>query len=276
MSKRYLEVAVISDTHLGTFGCQAKELNNYLKSIKPKTLILNGDIIDIWNFRKNYFPSQHMKVIRQLFHMAAKGTEVIYITGNHDELLRKFTDLDLGNIKLCNKHVLDLNGDRAWVFHGDVFDGSVHGAKLLAKLGGVGYDMLIRINSWVNYGLEKLGREKYSFSKRIKNSVKKAVKYIGDFENTAAELAIDQGFDYVVCGHIHQPQMRSISNKKGKVMYLNSGDWIENLTALEYSGNAWKMYSYNPEEFKNMKTEGDSENAAVGFEELISLVNPLK
>ena len=276
MSKRYLEVAVISDLHLGTFGCCAKELNNYLKSIKPKTLILNGDIIDIWSFRKNYFPPEHLKVIRQIFHMASKGTEVFYITGNHDELLRKFTDLDLGNIKLCNKHVLDLNGEKAWLFHGDVFDSSVQGAKLLAKLGGVGYDFLIRVNSWVNFWLEKFGREKYSFSKRIKNSVKKAVKYISDFEDTAAELAIDQGFDYVICGHIHQPQMRKISNKKGEVTYLNSGDWIENLTALEYINQKWNMYTYSSEEFKNIKKETSSNDTSEGIEELLRLVNPIK
>jgi UDP-2,3-diacylglucosamine pyrophosphatase LpxH len=273
MSKRYLEVAIISDVHLGTFGSQAKELTNYLKSIKPKTLILNGDIIDIWSFRKNYFPPAHLKVIRQIFHMAAKGTDVYYITGNHDELLREFTDLDLGNIKLCNKHVLELEDKKAWIFHGDVFDSSVHGAKMVAKLGGIGYDLLILVNSWVNYWLEKFGKEKYSFSKRIKNSVKKAVKYISDFENTAAELAIDQGFDYVICGHIHQPQMREISNKKGKVTYFNSGDWIENLTALEYVNKEWSMYSYNPAEFKSIKADSNHENE-VSVEELMNLVNP--
>lgn len=274
MSKRYLDVAVISDCHLGTFGCQAKELNNYLKSIKPKTLILNGDIIDIWSFRKNYFPSSHMKVIRQIFHMASKGTEVIYITGNHDELLRKFTDLDLGNLRLCNKHVLELNGEKAWIFHGDVFDSSVHGAKLLAKFGGFGYDLLILMNSWVNFWLVKFGREKYSFSKRIKNSVKKAVKYISDFEDTAAELAIDQEFDYVICGHIHQPQMRTIENHKGKVQYLNSGDWIENLSALEYVNKKWSMYTYDAEHFKSAKQEQETKSSPE-FETLLRLVSPL-
>lgn len=274
MSKRYVDVVVVSDIHIGTFGCQAKELNNYLKSIKPKTLILNGDIIDIWSFRKNYFPPAHMKVIRQIFHMASKGTKVIYITGNHDELLRKFTDLKLGNIHLCNKHVLHLNGERVWLFHGDVFDSSVHGAKLLAKLGGMGYDILIRVNSWVNFWLEKFGRDKYSFSKRIKNSAKKALKYISDFEETAAELAIDQGFEYVICGHIHQPQMRIIENKKGKVHYFNSGDWIENLTALEYVNAKWNMYTYDADDFKSIKKEVKESGESKEFETLLRLVSP--
>lgn len=239
------EMVVISDIHLGTYGCKAKELMKYLQVIKPKVLILNGDIIDVWQFKKSYFPKSHLKVVKKLINFATKGTKVYYITGNHDESFRKFTDLELGNLKLCNKLNLEIDNKKAWFFHGDVFDASVQHSKWIAKLGGKGYDLLIQINNAVNWILIKMGREKYSFSKKIKNNVKKAVKYIGDFELTASELAIENQYDYVICGHIHQPQIRKIETKKGSCMYLNSGDWIENLSALEYDNGVWKIVYFD-------------------------------
>jgi len=245
LKRRKIELAVISDVHLGTYGCHADELIVYLNSIEPKKLVLNGDIIDIWQFNKRYFPASHLKVLRKLIGMASKGTEVYYITGNHDEMLRKFVPTNMGNFKILNKLVLPLDGKKAWIFHGDVFDISIQKAKWLAKLGGYGYDLLILVNSVVNWFLLKMGREKYSLSKRIKNSVKLALKYVNDFEQVAAELAIENGYDYVVCGHIHQPKKEIIENKMGKTMYLNSGDWVEHLTALEYSFKRWRLYHYN-------------------------------
>lgn len=255
--KRKLEVAIISDVHLGTYGCHAKELVTYLNSIEPKKLVLNGDIIDVWQFSKRYFPPTHMKVIKKIMDMASQGTEVIYITGNHDEMLRKFSDVTMGNISIVDKKVLELDGKKAWIFHGDVFDVSIQNAKWLARLGGYGYDLLILINRFVNWCLERLGREKYSLSKRIKNSVKSAIKYINDFEQTAAELAIENGFDYVICGHIHQPKMEIIENKHGKTMYLNSGDWVENFTALEYQFKRWKIYNYNHDKLSPFHADED-------------------
>ncbi|WP_312341925.1 UDP-2,3-diacylglucosamine diphosphatase [Chryseobacterium binzhouense] len=243
--KRNVELVVISDVHLGTYGCKAKELLRYLNSIHPKTLVLNGDIIDIWQFKKSYFPKPHLKVIKKIISFATKDTDVYYITGNHDEIFRKFTDFELGKLKVCNKLCLDVNNKKTWIFHGDVFDASVQHSKWIAKLGGKGYDFLIVINNLVNWFLEKIGKEKYSFSKKIKNNVKKAVKYIGDFELTASELAIDNEYDYVICGHIHQPQIREVTNKKGSCIYLNSGDWVENLSALEYHNEEWKIFSYD-------------------------------
>lgn len=275
--RRKMDLCVLSDIHLGTYGCHAKELNEYLKSIEPKVLVLNGDIIDIWNFRKRYFPKEHLKVVRNLLKMASKGTKVHYITGNHDEALRRFTDWNLGNIYLRNHLILKLDGKKAWFFHGDIFDHSIHQAKLIAKMGGWGYDFLIVANRWLNRLLEKMGRDKYSLSKRIKNSVKGAVKFIGDFEKVAAELAIDKEYDYVVCGHIHQPVMRNISNQKGEVMYLNSGDWIENCTALEYGNNHWSLYEYDflkrgkGEDFdKNTEEDEDDGNADMSAKELVT------
>ena len=243
--KRKIEVAVISDVHLGTYGCHAKQLLTYLNSIQPKKLVLNGDIIDIWQFSKRYFPKSHLRVIKKIIDMASDGVEVIYVTGNHDEMLRKFSDTTIGNISIVDKVVLELDGKKAWIFHGDVFDVSIQNAKWLAKLGGYGYDLLILLNRFINWCLERFGKEKYSLSKRIKNSVKSAVKYINDFEEVASELAIENRYDYVICGHIHQPKMLLKENKHGKTMYLNSGDWVENFTALEYQFKRWKIYNYN-------------------------------
>lgn len=244
MKKRKPDVVVISDVHLGTFGAHAHELCYYLSSIKPKILVLNGDIIDIWQFRKSYFPKSHLKVIQKILNLASKGTKVYYITGNHDEFLRKFSDTSIGNFKIVDKLVLELDHKKAWIFHGDVFDASVQHSKWIAKLGGIGYDYLILLNRFINWCLKKMGKEPYSFSKKIKASVKKAVKHISDFETTATDLAIEKNYDYVICGHIHEPKIIEKENKNGSTTYLNSGDWVENLTALEYHKKHWKLYRY--------------------------------
>ncbi|MEY2595379.1 MAG: hypothetical protein RI965_651 [Bacteroidota bacterium] len=249
MSKRKLEVVVLSDVHLGTYGCHANELVSYLRSIEPKLLVLNGDIVDIWQFRKHYFPAAHMQVIKEIFSLMAKGTKVVYITGNHDETLRRYSGLELGNLQLLDKLVIDIDGKKTWIFHGDVFDATTKGsAKLIAKFGGHGYDLLILINRGINWLLKILGKEKMSLSKKVKNSVKKAVSWINNFEQTAAELAIENHYRYVICGHIHQPQIKNVKNEKGEVVYMNSGDWIENLTTLEYENGEWKIYTFNEEE----------------------------
>lgn len=255
MSKRNVDVVVISDVHLGTYGCHAKELLKYLKSIRPKTLILNGDIIDIWQFSKSYWPESHMKVIRKLMKFVSEGVQVHYLTGNHDEMLRKFDGMEMGGFHLQNKLILNLDGKKGWFFHGDVFDVTMQHSKWLAKMGAVGYDTLILLNSFVNWVLTKAGREKMSFSKKIKAKFKDAVKFINSFEQTAAELAIEKGYDYVVCGHIHQAEMREISTDEGKVTYLNSGDWVESLTALEYHEQQWTVFKYNHEDFIKDETD---------------------
>lgn len=255
--KRKVEIAVISDVHLGTYGCQAKQLLTYLNSINPKKLILNGDIIDIWQFSKRYFPKTHLQVIKKIIDMAADGVEVIYITGNHDEMLRKFSNTSIGNISIVDKIVLDLDGKKAWFFHGDVFDVAIQNAKWLAKLGGYGYDLLILFNRCVNWCLELMGKERYSLSKKIKNNVKGALKYISDFENVVSGLAIDNGYDYVICGHIHQPKMLIKENKMGTTMYLNSGDWVENFTALEYQFKRWKIYNYQNDKLSPFFVDDD-------------------
>ena len=244
MKKRKVEVVVISDVHLGTYGCHAGELLSYLKSIQPEIIILNGDIIDIWQFNKRYWPEAHMQIIRCIMDFLTTGVQVYYVTGNHDEMLRKFVGFEMGSLKIVNKVVLDLDGKKTWIFHGDVFDITMQNSKWLAKLGAKGYDALILINRMFNYFSEKVGKGKLSLSKKIKNSVKGAVKFINDFEQIAAGIAISNGYHYVICGHIHQPEIRKIQCREGEVIYMNSGDWIENLTSLEYYNGSWTQYYF--------------------------------
>ena len=250
MNYREADIVVLSDLHLGTYGCHAKEIVQYLQHIRPKWLILNGDIIDGWQFSKRYFPATHLQVIKEILNLTELGTRVVYITGNHDEMLRRYSGWQLSHFQLTDKLVLEIDGNMTWIFHGDVFDATTKGsAKVIAKLGGIGYDWLILINRLINWILIKLNRPKMSLSKRIKNSVKKAVAWIDDFEQTAAELAIEKGYKYVICGHIHQPQHRLMETEKGSVTYLNSGDWVENLTALEYAKGNWQLYQYQESDF---------------------------
>ena len=247
MNKRQLKIAVVSDIHLGTYGCRAKEVLHYLKSIEPEILILNGDIVDIWQFSKKYFPKSHMKVVRHILKMSMRGTEIYYITGNHDEMLRKFSDMDFGNIRLVNKLILDIEGSKTCFFHGDVFDFSIHHAKWLAKLGGKCYDALIILNTFVNHLSMKFGGKRVSLSKKIKMSVKQALSFINDFEEACAIYAIKEQCHTVVCGHIHQACIRDIVIGNDTVQYMNSGDWVESLTALEFNEGHWSMYNYMDE-----------------------------
>ncbi|WP_298474393.1 UDP-2,3-diacylglucosamine diphosphatase [uncultured Maribacter sp.] len=263
MKKRSVDIVVISDVHLGTYGCHAKELLKYLKSIKPKEVILNGDIIDIWQFNKRYWPKAHMKVVKLIMEWISKGVKVHYVTGNHDEMLRKFVGFKLGSFTIVNKVLLTIDDKKMWFFHGDVFDVTMQHSKWIAKLGAKGYDLLIVLNRMVNFISKKLGKGPVSMSKKIKNSVKSAVKFINNFEQIAADIAIENEYNYVVCGHIHQPAMREITTPKGGVMYLNSGDWIENLTALEYNNSEWTLYSYLEDTSVINQKEEDSEPTEV-------------
>ncbi|RBL92981.1 UDP-2,3-diacylglucosamine diphosphatase [Chitinophaga flava] len=271
--KRALDIVVISDVHLGIYGCHAKELVQYLDSIDPRIMVLNGDIIDIWQFSKRYFPKAHTKVIRKILKMIGKGTEVYYLTGNHDEALRKYAGFELSNFTIDNKLVLDVDGKKHWFFHGDVYDVTMKNSKWLAKLGGKGYDLLIILNRLVNHILEGLGREKMSFSKKVKQGVKSAIKFISDFEQTVAEIAVDKGFDVVCCGHIHQPLIKEMPVGDKSVTYLNSGDWVESLTALEYSQQQWTLYQHPVSKTKIVLPE-DEDDAASDWDAARVIVFP--
>jgi len=275
MEKRPVDVVVLSDVHLGTYGCRAKELVNYLKSITPNILILNGDIIDGWQFTKRYFPVAHMMVIKEIIQFITNGTRVFYITGNHDEMMRRYTDIQMGNFTLTDKLVLEIDNKMTWIFHGDVFDNTTKGsAKILAKLGSSGYNLLIRFNRFINFILKSLGRERVSISKKVMAGVN-ALSKVNEFETIAAELAIEKKYDYVICGHIHQPQKKIVETKDGKVTYLNSGDWVEHLTALEYQQNEWTIFEYDEKDFPVTQTIEMKPNVNVITDEINFYINSL-
>jgi UDP-2,3-diacylglucosamine pyrophosphatase LpxH len=243
--KRTLDICIVSDVHLGTYGCHAKELLNYLKSIKPKVLILNGDFFDIWQFNKKWFPAEHVKVVQRIMKMAMGGTKVYYITGNHDDALRRYSGFSIGNIHLRDSLVIQVGGEQHWIFHGDVFDLVIQYSPLLSKLGSQGYDWLIRLNRLVNKWRAMMGKPRMSFAAKVKHRVKEAVKFIADFEETAIRTAREKGYGFVICGHVHQPQIR----QEQGVTYLNSGDWVESLTTLEYNFGKWSIYTYDEADF---------------------------
>ncbi len=251
-----LEAVVISDTHLGTRSCKAHELLTYLKSVQPNNLILNGDIIDIWQFSKSYFPKTQLKVVRQIIKMMEQGTKVQYVVGNHDEALRRFVGTSVGNLSIVNKVVLDIHGAKSWIFHGDAFDVVMQHSKWLAKLGATGYALLTIINKIVNVFLALFGKMRISLSRDIKRMVKsKREDITTKFEKTVADLAIKKKYKYAICGHIHWPAKKIIENEHGRVMYLNSGDWVENVSALEFHNNEWNLVYFNEEETLIMDEE---------------------
>jgi UDP-2,3-diacylglucosamine pyrophosphatase LpxH len=172
--------------------------------------------------------------------------------------------------------VLNIDGKKAWIFHGDVFDVTMQHSKWLAKLGAVGYDTLILINSFVNWFLTAIGRQKMSFSQKVKASFKEAVKFINQFEQTAADLAVDKQYGYVICGHIHHAEIREITSTQntGSVLYLNSGDWVESLSALEYHNGKWEVFKYKPDDFntdadEDDKTDSEDLNAMLDVKNLL-------
>ena len=206
--------------------------------------------------------------------------EILYSQGHFSEILRKelkkcANELSIVPVKivvkrLSNKKVIDLNGQKAWFFHGDVFDVSMKYSKWVAKLGGIGYDLLIVINSLLNFLLIKMGYQKYSLSKKIKNGVKGAIKFINKFEETIVEIASERGYKYVVCGHIHQPNIKTITSNGSKVMYLNSGDWIENLTALEYNNGVWDLYYHDQNDSEDFDKDINDKNDKEIYAELMN------
>ncbi|HOY19101.1 MAG TPA: UDP-2,3-diacylglucosamine diphosphatase [Haliscomenobacter sp.] len=292
--KRELDIVILSDAHLGTYGCHAVELLNYLRNIKVGALILNGDFIDMWQFRKSYFPKEHLDIIQRILRMAAKGTQVYYITGNHDDALRRYSNFSSGNIHLRDTLELQIKGKSYWIFHGDIFDLFIKYSPFISKLGAKGYDYLIVFNRWINKLRAFFGLPRLSFSQKIKYSVKEAIKFVDDFEEKAIELAAEKGYDYVVCGHIHRAQIKSLERNGKPITYLNSGDWIESLTALEYKWGQWSIYEYNELDFVSTNpklrvhtaavneddddeaTTGEAISTAAMFEQIVNQAAPKK
>ena len=242
--KRNLDILVISDLHLGTYGSEADEVLAYLDTIDADKIVINGDFVDIMLFNKRFWPSSHMKVVKYFLDLISQGKEIYYVTGNHDELMRKFLNFKIQNFKIVNQVVLDTNEGKVWMFHGDVFDFSIQ-TGWLTKLAGFLYDYMIMFNSWINKKIMRpLGRKRLNFSKSIKANVKTAVQYFANFEMKAAKIAQKNGYKYVVCGHIHTPKIESFNINGEEIIYMNSGDWLESLSSLEYVNNKWSIYMH--------------------------------
>jgi UDP-2,3-diacylglucosamine pyrophosphatase LpxH len=220
----------ISDLHLGTPGCQAGALLGFLKHTECDTLYLVGDIIDGWQLRRQwYWPQAHNDVVQKLLRKARKGTRVIFIPGNHDEFARRYVGHDFGGIEVAEDWVHETaDGRKLWVTHGDLFDGVIQCAKWLAHVGDSLYEFTLRLNRHLNSLRARLGLPYWSLSKYLKLKVKRAVSYVGDFETALAREARKRGVHGVVCGHIHQAELREIDG----ILYANDGDWVESLTAL--------------------------------------------
>lgn len=260
MKKTSYKTVIISDVHLGSSSSRAKEATEFLKSVTCDTLILNGDIIDGWALRKGgKWTKDHTKFIRQVLKKTYKGasgkTKIIYLRGNHDDFLDNILPLKIPGIKMCKEYIHESNGKKYYVIHGDVFDLITTKFKFLSVLGGMAYDFLIWLNRKYNKWRVKSGKEEYSLSQAIKYKVKAAVSFISDFENTLSAYAKNRGFDGVICGHIHHPEIKDING----VSYFNSGDWVETCSALvENHDGTWELVYPLKNKLKNQQTQRDN------------------
>ncbi len=220
----------ISDVHLGTRGCKAEYLLDFLRIAESETLYLVGDIIDGWRLKRSWYWNQyHNDVVQKLLRKARKGTQVIYVPGNHDEAARDYVDMQFGGVTVAMEAIhTTADGRRMLVIHGDHFDGIVLYARWLAVLGDHAYTFVLALNTWFNHMRHKLGLPYWSLSAYLKNRVKNAVQYISNYETAIAEEARRRNVDAVVCGHIHHAEIREIDG----IQYCNDGDWVESCTAL--------------------------------------------
>lgn len=245
MTKHQYKTIWISDIHLGSKGCKSEYLLSFLKSVRCENLYLLGDIIDGWrlSYGRSYWPQEHVNVVRRVLTMAKKNTKVIYITGNHDEFLRKYTkfNLEMGNVKIVNKAVYtSVNGKKYWCIHGDTFDNITTSYKWLAHFGDKGYNSILYMNTKVNSIRKKLGLKYWNISAYLKHKAKTAVNFIYDFENNISSETKRRGYDGVFCGHIHNCEIKEING----ITYFNTGDWVESCTAIveHYDGRIEAIY----------------------------------
>jgi UDP-2,3-diacylglucosamine pyrophosphatase LpxH len=265
-SQNHYRTIVISDVHLGTKGAKAKEVVRFLKVNTADNLILNGDIIDGWQLKKSgEWKRKHTRFIQRILKVMSEfNTKVIYTRGNHDDFLEQFIPLRVGNLSLVRDLVYEgANGKKYLITHGDIFDSITTKFTWLSKLGDVGYTLLLWINRIYNEYRNRKGLPYYSISQVIKSKVKSAVNFISDFEGKLVELAKSKGCQGIICGHIHQAAIKNY----GEIEYLNSGDWVESLTALveDYQGE-WSLIYFT--ETKKHKSPDLSENEDEDEEEM--------
>jgi UDP-2,3-diacylglucosamine pyrophosphatase LpxH len=252
----------LSDIHLGSPGCQADFLLEFLRLHAADQLYLVGDILDGWQLRRSwYWPQAHNDVVQKLLRMARKGTHVVYIPGNHDELTRQFIGLSFGGIRILEDAIhTTASGRRLWITHGDLFDGVMKHARWLAYVGGQLYELLLKLNRLVNWARRRLGLPYWSMSQYLKHQVKNAVNFITDFEHVMTTEARRRGCDGVVCGHIHKAEIREIDG----ILYCNDGDWVESLTALvETFDGELKLIHWRQRATARLTEEAAERHAAV-------------
>lgn len=251
----------ISDVHLGTRGCQADLLLDFLRHHDSDHLYLIGDIVDGWRLKRSWFwPQAHNDVVQKVLRKARKGTRVIYVPGNHDEAGRDYCGLDFGGVQVMREAIhTGADGKRYLVIHGDEFDGVVKYAKWLALLGDWAYNLALRLNTWVNIARRRLGLPYWSLSAYLKHKVKNAVEYIGNYEHAVAEAARERGVDGVICGHIHHAEIRDM----GGLIYCNDGDWVESCTGIVEHRDGRLEIVHWPECRPIVENAGDSLPVAV-------------
>jgi UDP-2,3-diacylglucosamine pyrophosphatase LpxH len=255
MAKK-VKALFISDVHLGSKGAKAEELLSLLKMYQPETLYIVGDFIDGWLLKKrHYWPQSHTNVIRKVLSYTKKGTQVIYITGNHDDFLRQYDHTDFGNVIVVDEIIVD----DMLIIHGDKFDSIVMSRKWLAELGSVGYELVIIINNSVKAIRKSLGLRPRSFSKWIKAKVRSAYMFIATFEKTLAADAVSKGCHTVICGHIHTADDKMV----GDIRYLNCGDWIENNSYLIQTKKGITLHYKKDDDGSGTKDSNDGSNTSV-------------
>lgn len=247
--KTHFKTIVISDVHLGTKGAKAKEVAHFLKQYTCENLILNGDIIDGWQLRRSgSWKRKHTRFFNRMLKMIERdNTKVFYLRGNHDDFLDQILPLQIGNVSIQTDMIYESNGKKFFITHGDIFDSITTNLRWIAYLGDVGYTFLLWLNRLVNFHRRKRGLPYFSLSQYIKGKVKTAVSYIDQYEEELAKMAKAKGCDGIICGHIHKAENRMINGVK----YLNSGDWVETMSALaEDHDGSWQLIYYNEINFK--------------------------
>jgi len=251
--KTHYKTIIVSDVHLGTKGSKSKEIARFLKQFQCDNLILNGDIIDGWQLKKSgSWKRKHTRFFNRVLKMMEnQSTKVYYLRGNHDDFLDQILPLQIGRLQILADMTYESNGKTYFITHGDVFDSITTNLRWIAYLGDVGYTFLLWLNRVVNYYRYKKGLPYFSLSQFVKGKVKQAVSYVDDYETELAKMAKAKGCDGIICGHIHKAENRMIDG----VHYLNSGDWVETMSALaeDHEGN-WELIYFNQIDFKKMDT----------------------
>ncbi|GAB3234491.1 UDP-2,3-diacylglucosamine diphosphatase [Algoriphagus aestuariicola] len=252
--KTSFKTIVISDVHLGTKGSKAKEISRFLKQYRCENLILNGDIIDGWQLKKSgSWKRKHTRFFNRILKMIEQSqTNVYYLRGNHDDFLEQILPLQIGRLHILTDMNYESFGKKYFITHGDVFDSITTNLRWIAYLGDVGYTFLLWLNRVVNYYRFKAGLPYYSLSQYIKSKIKKAISFIDDYETELAKMAKAKGCDGIICGHIHKAENRMIDG----IHYLNSGDWVETMSALaeDHEGN-WQLIYYREIDFRGIQAE---------------------